>query len=143
MEFYNLLHFIDPDQFHTFDVFNKFGSIENFRDALKKCEINSENGEKQLMDERVYSMQAIKTESADEQNAKLAATKLIVSDDSDDDISHMKMGAPGDLNSTYAAGTIQAQSKTESNDDKVKSILQVIKPYVLRRDAQIVEKSSM
>lgn len=95
------------------------------------------------MDERVYSMQAIKTESADEQNAKLAATKLIVSDDSDDDISHMKMGAPGDLNSTYAAGTIQAQSKTESNDDKVKSILQVIKPYVLRRDAQIVEKSSM
>lgn len=41
-EFYNLLHFIDPDQFHTFDVFNKFGSIENFRDALKKCEISSE-----------------------------------------------------------------------------------------------------
>lgn len=41
-EFYNLLHFIDPDQFHTFDVFNKFGSIENFRDALKKCEISTE-----------------------------------------------------------------------------------------------------
>jgi len=27
-EFYNLLHFIDPDQFHTSDIFNKFGAIE-------------------------------------------------------------------------------------------------------------------
>lgn len=135
-----MLHFIDPDQFHTFDVFNKFGSIENFRDALKKCEINTEAGEKQLMEERVWSMQAIKTETVDE-NAQLAATKMIVSDESDDDISKMKMGAPGDLTATFAAGTIQAVSKTESNDDKVKSILQVIKPYILRRDASVVEKA--
>lgn len=95
------------------------------------------------MDERVHSMQAIKTELGDERTAQLAATKMIGSDDSDDDISHMKMGAPGDLNATYAAGTIQVQSRTENNDDKAKAILSVIKPYILRRDAQIVEKSSM
>lgn len=92
------------------------------------------------MEERVWSMQAIKTDNVDE-NAQLAATKMIVSDDSDDDISKMKMGAPSDLTATFAAGTIQAVSKAESNDDKVKSILQVIKPYILRRDASVVEKT--
>jgi len=35
----------------------------------------------------------------------MAATKLIVSDDSDD-ITNMKMGAPGDLVATFAAGHI-------------------------------------
>jgi hypothetical protein len=38
----------------------------------------------------------------------MAATKLVVSDDSDDsgDITNMKMGAPGDLVATFAAGHI-------------------------------------
>lgn len=66
---------------------------------------------------------------------------IVSSDDSDDDISKMKMGAPGDLTATFAAGTIQAVSKVENNEDRVKSILQVIKPYILRRDASVVEKT--
>jgi hypothetical protein len=45
------LHFIDPDQFHTSDIFLKFGSAEQFREAIKQCEINKETGEKQLQSE--------------------------------------------------------------------------------------------
>jgi hypothetical protein len=48
--------------------------------------------------------------------------KLDISDDSDD-IRNMKMGAPGDLVATFAAGNIQAQTKTENNEDKIKIIL--------------------
>lgn len=56
-ELYNLLHFIDPDQFHTAEVFSKFGGIEHFREAIKKCEVTSEDGERLLMEETVIPMQ--------------------------------------------------------------------------------------
>ena len=63
-EFYNLLHFIDPDQFHTADVFNKFGQTEHFREAVKKCEITSVSGEQELMNENVIPMQQIQSNAA-------------------------------------------------------------------------------
>lgn len=63
-EFYNLLHFIDPDQFHTADVFNKFGQTEHFREAVKKCEITNVNGEQELMNESVIPMQQIQSNTA-------------------------------------------------------------------------------
>lgn len=55
-DLYSLLHFIDPDQFHTADIFTKFGAIENFKEAIKQCEINNEMGEKNLMNEQVVPM---------------------------------------------------------------------------------------
>lgn len=47
-EFYNLLHFIDPDQFHTYEILQKFGTVDQFKDAFKACEISSADAEKQL-----------------------------------------------------------------------------------------------
>jgi hypothetical protein len=54
-----LLHFLDPDQFHSVDEFCKFGSVEQFKEAIKQCELNSEESEKTLREMKLTTMGSI------------------------------------------------------------------------------------
>ncbi|CAL6055011.1 SNF2_family helicase [Hexamita inflata] len=140
-ELYNLLHFVDPDQFHTADIFNKFGQLEHYREAIKQCEIVSEDGEKLLMKENVIPMQSIQSHVKDSEEQAQDAQKMIISDDDDDDLMPTG-GAPADMTATYAGATIHNQAPSESSEDKIRNIVNCIKPYILRRDPNLIDKST-
>lgn len=66
---------------------------------------------------------------------------MIISDDDDDDLMPTG-GAPADMTATYAGATIHNQAPSESSEDKIRNIVNCIKPYILRRDPNLIDKST-
>lgn len=118
-----MLHFIDPDQFHTADVFNKFGQTEHFREAVKKCEITNVNGEQELMNESVIPMQQIQSNAAPamqgvvQTQQQSVLEKMIISDDDDDNL--LPVTKQEDEVPVYSDANTENQVKPKSNEEKV------------------------
>ncbi|KAH0576412.1 SNF2 family helicase [Spironucleus salmonicida] len=123
-EFYNLLHFIDAEVFKNQQEFEKYGSLDDFRDGLNKVVIKNENSEQEL----INSTKMKEVDKIDKQN-------IFAQSDSEDLDLPLNM-KPSDIKNTFVANTIQPDII-----DKIEFIAQLLKPYILRRVAAVVEKS--